>query len=563
MKKIKSLLLVAAFASAATISFADDCSDCDTTDCCKDGCTTSQNLWQPHAFSVSMSREALLQKAAWTGASDDEGWHGTFGVGFEYMQNWGESKNCDECPEETKGCCRSLGAMPFWASDLSNEMTIGDNSGTYDLDAYQMGLGPVTTTGTVRLDPKVFQTGGDFFLYVGAHRTERGFFAKIHGPVGVTSVDPKLSHSDTITPVAYPIGALALDGSGATTTAAPYASIQESFVGDKTAGFLKKMQYGKIDCKQTTSAKFGDLAIAVGYNVYADDKKHLGLALRFSAPTGNKAEGIYVLEPIWGRNGHWAAGGELIGHWRAWESDSSDNYLDLWLDGTAEHVFRSRHLRSFDLKSNGAGSKYLLVGKYTGGVSATFQNCIENAINVTTLPVESSFDIEGNFVAMADFHFNGWSMALGYEGWGRTCEKLKIDCKCPGSVNLNDYAVLGRQTPYSTSDSSSTVLNNAEPLATISKSQDQFDDNTGRPTGVVDATDPANRIPEDVNEALDICGQRAHKAYTSKVFLQVAHTWKDSDYDPYLGVSGAAEFSHTDNSAVRFWSVGVQGGLAF
>jgi len=100
---------------------------------------------------------------------------------------------------------------------------------------------------------------------------------------------------------------------------------------------LKKMQYGKIDCKQTTSAKFGDLAIAVGYNVYADDKKHLGLALRFSAPTGNKAEGIYVLEPIWGRNGHWAAGGELIGHWRAWESDSSDNYLDLWLDGTAEH----------------------------------------------------------------------------------------------------------------------------------------------------------------------------------------------------------------------------------
>ena len=230
-------------------------------------------------------------------------------------------------------------------------------------------------------------------------------------------------------------------------------------------------------------------------------------------------------------------------------------------------------MRSFDLKLNGPGSKYLLVAKYTGGVSATFQNCIENAINITTVPVETSFAVEGNFVAMLDFHFKNWNLALGYEGWGRTCEKIQIDCKCPGSINLNDYAVLGRQTrggaDGETAGMTATTAPDdlCEPAAKIGQSQDRFvrTESTTQdpPSGIADATDPANRIPEDVNDALDICGQRAHKAYTSKAFIQVGHTWKDSDYAPYLGLVGAAEYSHTDNSAVRFWTIGVQGGLAF
>ena len=29
----------------------------------------------------------------------------------------------------------------------------------------------------------------------------------------------------------------------------------------------------------------------------------------------------------------------------------------------------------------------------------------------------------------------------------------------------------------------------------------------------------------------------AHKAFTSKVFAQLGHTWKDSDYCPYVAVS--------------------------
>lgn len=551
MYKTRQLLLAALVICTSASLLQADTSTCSSTACCS-GCATSQNLWQPHAFSVSMAREVLLEKPAWIMTNDVEGWHGTFGVGFEYMKNWGESCKC------TPKCCTSLGAMPFWSSTNSNEMTIGDNSGDYDLDVYQMGLGPVTTTGTVRLDPSLYQTGGDFLLYAGAHRSERGFFIKIHGPVGIMVISPRISDGGDLEPVEYPVGSL----TNAAVTAPLYENIDEAFAGGVSGGNLKSMKFGRIpSCKISSSVKFGDLGFALGYNLYADEVKHIGIALRFGAPTGNKADGVYTLEPIFGRNGHWTAGGELIAHWRVWESDTDDRYLDIWFDGVAEHLFSSNHTRSFDLKQNGRGSKYLLVAKYTG-TPGVYQNEINNAINLTTLPVESTFSVEGNFAVMFDFHMRCWSAGIGYEGWGRTCESLKINCSCPGSINLNEYAVLGRQTPYATDGT--TVLDLCQPLAQIGESADHKNTaGANASLGILSATDATNRIPAELSDAIDIDGQHAHPVYTSKVFAQVAYTWKDSDYVPYLGLSGSGEFNQSYNNAANFWSVGVQGGLAF
>ncbi|MBI2352972.1 hypothetical protein HYV11_01865 [Candidatus Dependentiae bacterium] len=519
----------------------------DSNASCCSGCARSQNLWQPHAFSVSMSREVILEKPAWINTTDVEGWNGTFGVGFEFMKNWGENCKC-----EPKHCCTSLGSMPFWASNKTNQMTVGDNSGDYDLDAYQMGMGPVTTNGTVRLDPSVYQTGGAFLLYIGSHRTERGFFVKFHAPVGLTGVNPRISDAGDLISTTYAANEISSE------QAAPlYENIKKAFAGGVAAGDLRAMQFGRIDCQRTSSVKFGDLEFSIGYNLYADEVKHLGLAVRFSAPTGNKANGIYVLEPIFGRNGHWAAGGELMSHWRIWEADRDDCYIDLWFDGVLEHLFNSNHIRSFDLKKNGFGSKYLLAAKYTG-TPGVYQNEISNVINLTTLPVESTFAVEGNFALMFDTHIRNWSVGFGYEGWGRSCESLKMDCSCPGNINLSDWAILGRQQIAHTVSSTTVAL--CEPTAMIGKSQDATDVATAT---IVTATDIKNRIPQDLSQAIDIDAQRAHAAYTSKAFAQIAYTFKDSDYCPYLSLSGSGEFNHFYNNAVNFWSVGLQGGLSF
>ncbi|MCX5924626.1 MAG: hypothetical protein NTZ68_04350, partial [Candidatus Dependentiae bacterium] len=111
---------------------------------CPTGCTQSQNLWQPHAFGTSMSREIILEKQAWASADYREDWFGTFGVGADYQTNK-SSKNCSCGPVL---CCKSLGSMPFWATQngepfFSNQMTLGSNKSGSDLDVYQMGMGPV------------------------------------------------------------------------------------------------------------------------------------------------------------------------------------------------------------------------------------------------------------------------------------------------------------------------------------------------------------------------------------------------------------------------------------
>lgn len=536
----------------STIAIASSCADCPTT------CAKSQNLYQPHAFSASSSREIMLEIAAWYPLSDEEGWHGTFGVGFDYMQTFNQ---CGKTADSITGCCTTLGSLPFWAADGSNKMTLGNNTASKDLDVYQLGLGPVTTTGVVQLNPIIFQTGADFLLYVGAHKTERGFFIKLHAPVGVMSTDPNLSYSDTITPVAYPQGAF---NNAATTVAAPYENIQQAFKGGKSAGFLQPMVFGLIDCKRTSSAQFGDLEFVLGYNVFVEDNKHFGIGIKFSAPTGNSADGIYVFEPIFGRNGHWGAGADFIGHWKFWESDSSDDrWAQLFFDGTILHLFKSKHTRSFDLLANGPGSKYLLLAKYNTAIPAVFQNEIINAVNITTVGVQSTFAVEGNFAIGFDAHWKNWSLHVGYEGWGRTCEQLSLDCTCPGSTNYNTYAVLGRQTPFSSADGV-TVINLCQPLATIGASVAQANTIPTPANGIALATTAANRLPETAELALDVEGQRARAVYTSKPYAEMRYTWTDSDYVPYLAVTGGAEIPNTHkNEAAKFWNIGINGGMAF
>lgn len=520
---------------------------------CKKGCAQSQNTWLPRALSADKASELLNYKHALVPTSNDESWFGEFSVMGKYQKSF-NSQN-------------KLGVLPLWSPENCNQMSVGDNSGNFDLDLYQVGMGPVTTNGFMSLCPSVYQAGADFFFYIGSHKTARGFFFKIHAPVGLININPKLSYSHDVKAVAYPSGALnhVVPAPGAPVTVpAPNTTIGQAFMDPKgsqnAAGTEKQalvaMENGLIGCKRTSSAKFGDLEIALGYNIMANEKKHVGIALCFAAPTGNKAEARYMLEPIFGRNGHWAAGAELMADWKFWDSKTSDRYAQLLFDGSAMHLFTSKTRRSFDLKGNGLGSKYLLLARYSG---ATFQNEIVNAVNISTIDIQSSFAVEGDFAIALDFHFDEWSLAVGYNGWGRSCETLMPSCSSKSAANFNNYAVLGRQTPY---NEDGTPLNLCEPKAKIGKSQDRA---TVATSTIVDATSGKNRLPELIADALDIDAQAVHAVYTSKAFIQGQYTWRESEYNPYIALSTAIEFPHffCKNGTARFWHIGVQGGIAF
>lgn len=500
--------------------------------------TTSRNFFQPRAFSANLAREMLMEGSK---HRDSEGWYGEFSATAAYQRSWSQSVETDG-DVKLDSTVNGLGVFPFWSG--TNVMTYGTNTSTSSLDSYQFGLGGSATAGTIALNPIVYQAGSDFMFVVGSSANEPCFFAKIKAPVGVYNINPQLTEVDGTTTV-YP--AYALSSTVTTTLPDPATTMTQAFAGKLSGGQTAQgdftaMQYGLLNGQVSTGAKFGDIEMTAGYRFISNDDNSFSVAVRAAAPTGGQATGEYMLEPIFGRGGNWALGGYLDGHVKLWEGSNENSFVMKFM-ANAQHLFNSDTVRSFDLTTNGGGSKYLLVANYNTNV---YQGQIQNLVNFSTLAVNSSFGVEGEFVVDFAYVARGWSWDLGYEFWGRSSEKLVIT----GDFANEAYAILGRQTV-------NPAYQLCEPTATISASSAAATTATGT---VKSALTAANRIAlADLN--LEAAQQST--SLTSKVFTKVTYEWMDSDYRPHLGLMGEFEISTCDNNALPQWAIVLVGGVSF
>lgn len=549
------------FILTSSFSIVADNACCPTT-------PSSQNLWQPHAFSAYSSTNLIQIKDAYTKAcqgqeSKERLMYLTF-LG-EYKQSFG---------------CKNLGSLPFWGATGDNTMTIGTNDGLSDVDAYQFGMGDVSTPGSITLTPNIQHFGVDTQWYFMQHKSGRGIVAKIDAPLGAMRITTKLKENpadltntpDTEWTPPYP----ALPNRPQTLSAAFQGGTFNESALQSQVLYPVTLYKGKIaGCCSQTAIRLADLGLTLGYNFINDDRAMFMLGAKVSCPTGNVPTGNYALEPIFGRAGHWGVGGEMTTSYRAWQNDNSE--LRLWAQGELLHLTSGRKpsFRSFDLALNGKGSKYLLVQYYAAGnpdLDATpanptgrFGSFITQAVNVTTFPVLSTIAVEGSFALMLDYTKNNWNLGLGGQVWGRSQESLAIDyCNAIayGMVNLNDYAVLGRQ--ISENNDTDTTLTYCEPLAKINASVARQTTSTNAyPEQVKDARIATNRIPANLDEALDICGAQAARAITGQIFGEFGYSWNDDVHTPNISIFGSAEFSDQKSAMVNLWSVGIKTSLTF
>ncbi|MDP3787685.1 MAG: hypothetical protein Q8Q60_00020 [Candidatus Chromulinivorax sp.] len=538
------------FVGLAAFSAVSICASADTL-------TTSQNFFQPRAFSANLAREMLMEGSK---HRDSNGWYGEFSATAAYQRSWSQGMETS-AGVDLGDSVNGLGVHPFWSG--TNVMTVGVNDGVSNLDAYQFGLGDLTYVAgsSITLNPIVYQAGADFMFIVGSSANEPCFFAKIKAPVGVYNINPNLVEELTMTPVVYAANEIALTSSAMTDVVAE--TMTQAFAGNLSggqtaAGNFTAMQYGLINGDISTGAKFGDIEMTAGYRFISNDDNSFSVAVRASAPTGGAAQGVYMMEPIFGRGGNWGLGGYMDGHVKLWEGNNENNF-ELRMIANAMHLFNADTVRSYDLTTNGGGSKYLLVGNFTGGV---YQSTIQNLINYSTLASTSSFGVEGDVALSFAYNARGWSFDLGYEFWGRSAETLVIT----GDFSSEAYAVLGRQ--WVNSSTSGTAANTAQPLAEINLAVTQsaaVAQSTGTAiaaaqTDVVNAALSGNRI---ALADLDDSGAQQATALTSKVFSKVTYEWMDSDYRPHLGVMGEFEISMSDNNALPQWGVSLVGGVSF
>lgn len=573
-----------------TCEVSQDCTPCATQ------CSQAKNTFFPRPFSSNASLEIMQEKTVFQTESDRNEWNGTFSFATEYMQNFGAKCN---------STCKNLGSMPFWGAAGTNTMTIGNNDGRADLDAWNFGLGNVQVdadgiAGTISLNPKITHVGTDFLLYFTQFKDRHGMYFKIHAPIAAFSMDVQVSETETEI-----VETNAFTETSTTAQTLTYLSnypnlldrfptVSNAFaggVGDGNTldghGFDQiVLTFGKLSTCKQTEIRLADLSAVWGYNLWANEKGLIGLGFKATCATGNVPTAQYALEPIVGRAGLWGVGADVMAHYKAWENEAQTRYLDMWFQGEVLHLVpgRTPSMRSFDLLANGKGSKYLLVQRFKAESNATYSAAgLTQAINITTLPVISKFAVEGCASLMADFHCHNWNLAIAGEFWGRSKENLAIDmCSAveQNRHNLNNYAVVGRQVssfniiaPSTYTGDVLAVVPLCEPLAKINESQNVITlvggdaalatFPTTYPDGIADATNPANRIPADLTEALDICGAAASKALTGKVFGQFGYTWNDNRYTPNLSVFGSAEFTNQTNNAVQMWAAGIQGSLNF
>lgn len=519
----------------------------------------------------------------------------------EYMQNFGQ-----KCGHH----CKNLGSMPFWSG--TNIMTVGNNDGRADLDAYQLGMGNIKVNedgigGVIQLNPLVQHVGSDMYLHWVHKQNKPGLYFKLHVPVGAMIIQPKFKElvqavpDDTIS-----FTQVTADPNSTTITYQfpeyptpffrPQTVSQAFFGGTPSHNRLDgnrlhpiRLRKARIAVENQVEIRLGDITGSLGYNIVDKPTGYFGVAFKFSCPTGNVALGDYMLEPIFGRAGLWGVGGDVSGMCNLWSNKAQTKSVNMTVQGEVLHLINGRtpNFRSFDLKQNGPGSKYLIVQKYIGTYDhrtsgfITTQGIeprtIQPAANITTLPVISNIGVEGSLGFMLDYTSDNFKAGIGAEFWGRSAEKLQIDTRSAVAFRLptlNDFAVLGRQLSGYIIDGQVNLLPTfyCQPLARIDKSQDavqlvgtppSVSRPTSLPAGIEDARIASNRIPAKFDEALDIERAQASAVWTGKIFGQAEYIWTKRYYSPSLSVVGSVEFSNNTNNSMQFWTVGLCGALHF
>ncbi len=536
----------------------------------------SQNCYQPHSFSNGGTREILIlqelnlkelnkkyfpehtskkelererlgkQKTDYESVKK-YGFISLFGAAGEYAHSFGKQDGMF-----------GLGARPFWSG--TNTMTIGTNDGTSDLDAYQFGLGEVVTQGSITYKPVIKEVGVTLFNYSLQNRNEPGIYIKAKVTYGATYLNPVVceipaKQTDTVFGDGIYYGLPLLR----------YDTLLESFHGGYSYQ-IPLYRYGKIQRCQSKYLGTGDASVVFGWNLLVQENAHFGIGGKFSYPMGNWPFGEFMIEPIFGTAGHPGLGIDISAHYTYTLHNEDD--ISFWLQSDIMHFFPGRKpsLRSFDLKANGPGSKYLLLQQWgyalIDGVQQwdPFPGAMLPAINFTTLPVLSSFPVEADVTALVTYRRSNFDLGVSAEMWIRSKETLRIDhCEALQyekevgyDYNLNHYAVAGRQIAEFDGDTSW-----CEPLARINKSKPAQGMINQYPTEVKDARNPANRIPQDWEVALDVAGATNQRVITGKFAGQLGYTILKHKNTPRFAAYGGVEVSPYKNHIDNMWSCGL------
>ena len=450
---VKSFLPLALLSTAFAVSACcGGSSTSSSSSCCSSGssccssssscCCTPHTIFIPRSVGSNTAREMLPYEHMYSDC-----FNGGFGASLAYDQTFNGCR--------IARCLFGNSTLNFVGSQVAGR------DSTKDILADYFGISQAAS-GSISFKPKIQNFVVDFNLYLGFDGCAKGLYFRAFAPLTwsqwklqtdcgccgsnsgccSTSVTTTSTLDQTYFPAGYMntlAAPIAQDETALTHTIKPATSIQQALGGDFTFGDMThKWSYGRFntDCCSRSKWAVADVDLMLGWDFWNCEDYHMGIYLKGVCPTGTKIDSCYqhdVFKPLIGNGRHWELGGGLSAHAELWNCND-DQKLTLYFEGDLTHMFQNTQVRSFDFKSAGAMSRYMLLKEYqagtTGATGVTTGNVYNghlfNAIDYATRCAKVSVGIKGDATLKLQYSSCGWNFGLGYNLYGSSKEKVCI-----------------------------------------------------------------------------------------------------------------------------------------
>lgn len=416
--------------------------------------------------------------------------------------------------------------------------------GDDDILADYFGL-PTDYSSTVYLSPYLHNTLLDSALYV----RYNGFYLYVHVPYAWTKSGIELHEDKGLTNdnAPYPQYYMA---QGAVQP--PAQSFKQAMSGGYTWGNISPgLSFGKIAPNALHRHGVADVDVAIGWNFLRRERGIVGLALRFTAPTGNASTAEHLFEPMIGNGRHWQWGICFNAQGLIWEKDGEQT-LNFVVQTNVTTMLNADELRSFDLKRpNGFGSRYILAKQFNNDI---YTGDTQPLINISTLPCKVRNAAQIDCTLMFAYEYMPYNACIGYNGWGRTGDGVTLKECLPGDT----WGLKG-------------IVNEANALGLVPDTQSSATlrgNFLSQQAMVVDSDSPVLIT----SEQLDRHSGAASRNFTNKIFAYGNYTWSGPQMrvHPGLGLGFSVEFEgirpknvSPNKNNLSQWSVWLRGEVAF
>jgi hypothetical protein len=563
-------------------------------------------LFIPRAQSEDLAREL----AGWTqhiNVYGQEKVNGSFSVTPAYQRSF-KSNQIAKCLFGSYACTNKCPA----SINISGSRTHNRGANDWLADYFYL---PTDFQSTIKFRPMIESALADFNFYFGMDKWIQGLFFRFHAPFVWTRwqlhfnecvQQPGVNNDDAgyFSDLSIPRDKL-LDNF---TEFATGRTINDVTIST-TTNHIKfgHLKFAKIDPCGNTETAFGDIQLMLGWNFLNCQDYHLGLGLRVVAPTGTRPHGKFLFEPIVGNGKFWEVGAYITSHVIVWRNDCDDKFLGLYFDAYITHMITTRQKRTFDLR-NKPFSRYMLAERLGTPIEnnltgqnltdplpitpiAQFKNRFAPLANITTQPVRVTIAVQADVVAQCTFGWGGYNLDVGYNFWGKSCEKITSDCvtapctlvsfaddrwALKGDAQVFGFAASPDPVPPILTQGQAVALSATENAATINAGTNFPPQGTTDPAIIAMSIEnpnidnaklafagggntPLNATPTGAGNSIrtsiqplfissqdiDLTGIRG---ISHKLYAHFSYNWLEKKYiKPFVGFGGFVEFASDNN----------------